>query len=136
MVTSDVKVPILAESYTGKINDAKIFKVIFNKIVGRLVAIEAPCEDVVLVIDRAATIADNIELVLSKMHIVGAAKANQVRDMHEIPLDRYEFLYKSGKHDVFGYRTKKELFETEFTVVVSYNEGSYKNKALLMKRKR
>ncbi len=126
MVTSDENVPILAESYAGKINDAKIFKVIFNKIVERLVAIEVPCKDIVLVIDRGCNSTDNIELVLSKMHIVGAAKANQVRDMHEIPLNRYEFLYKSRRYDVFGYRTKKELFGTEFTVVISYNEGSYK----------
>jgi transposase len=136
MVTSDVNVPILSESYAGKINDAKIFKVIFNKIIERLVAIEAPCEDMVLVIDRGCNSTDNIELVLSKMHIVGAAKANQVRDIHEIPLNRYEFLYKSGKHDVFGYRTKKELFGTEFTVVVSYNEGSYKKQSITYEKKK
>ena len=136
MVTSDANVPILAESYAGKINDAKIFKAIFNKIVERLVAIEAPYEDMVLVIDRGCNSTDNIELVLSKMHIVGAAKANQVRDIHEIPLNRYEFLYKSGKHDVLGYRAKKELFGTEFTVVISYNEGSYKKQSATYETKK
>ncbi len=62
MVTSDVNVPILAESYAGKINDAKIFKVIFNKIVERLTALEVSCEDMVLVIDRGCNSTDNIEL--------------------------------------------------------------------------
>jgi len=136
MVTSDANVPILSESYAGKINDAKIFKVIFNKIVERLTAIEVPCKDMVMVIDRGCNSTDNIELVLSKMHIVGAAKVNQVRDMHEIPLDRYEFLYKIRKHDVLGYRTKKELFGTEFTVVVSYNEGSYKKQSATYETKK
>jgi transposase len=136
MITSDANVPILAESYAGKTNDAKIFKVIFNKIVERLVAIEVPCEDIVLVIDRGCNSTDNIELVLSKMHIVGAAKTNQVRDMHEIPLNWYEFLYKSRKHDVLGYRTKKELFGTEFTVVISYNEGSYKKQSTTYETKK
>lgn len=136
MVTSDVNVPILSESYAGKINDAKIFKVIFNRIVERLAAIGAPCEDMVIVIDRGCNSTDNIEFVLSKMHIVGAAKANQVRDMHEIPLDMYGLLYNGRKYDVFGYRTKKELFGTEFTVVISYNEGSYKKQSATYETKK
>jgi len=136
MVTSDANVPILSESYAGKINDAKIFTVIFNKIVERLVAIGTSCKDMVLVIDRGCNSTDNIKLILSKMHFVGAAKANQVRDLHKIPLDRYELLYTIRKHNVFGYRTKKELFGTEFTVIISYNEGSYKKQSATYETKK
>ena len=136
MVTSDENVPILSESYAGKINDAKIFTVIFNKIVERLVAIGTSCKDMVLVVDRGCNSTDNIKLILSKMHFVGAAKSNQVRDLHKIPLDRYELLYTIRKHNVFGYRTKKELFGTEFTVVISYNEGSYKKQSATYETKK
>ena len=136
MVTSDENVPILSESYAGKINDAKIFRTIFDRIVERLSALEVPCDDLVLVFDKGCNSKDNIESVLSKMHIVGAVKANQVEDLYDILLDEYEFLYESRKYAVKGYRTKRILFGVEFTVIITYNEGSYKKQSMGYEKKK
>src|SRR5665811_2440846 len=70
---------------------------------------------------------DNIEKVTSKMSFVGAAKANQAEELLDVPLSKYEYLYKNMKsHEIFGYRTKHQFYGSEFTTVVTYNEGTYK----------
>ncbi len=49
----------------------------------------------------------------------------------EKPLSEYEFLYKSSKvNDVYGYRTKCQIFGKEFTIVISYNSQSHKKKEM------
>jgi len=61
------------------------------------------------------------------MSFVGAAKANQAEDLLDVPLSRYEYLYKNTKgNEIFGYRTKHQFYGTEFTIVITYNEGTYK----------
>jgi len=63
------------------------------------------------------------------MHVVGSLKHNQVKTLMEVPLSDYDFLYKSSKvNEVYGYRTKKQVFGQTFTIVVSYNSKSQSKK--------
>ncbi|HYN44989.1 MAG TPA: hypothetical protein VER35_03235 [Candidatus Limnocylindrales bacterium] len=56
-------------------------------------------------------------------------KRNQVKALMEVTMSEYDFLYKSSKvNEVYGYRTKKQVFGQEFTVVVSYNSKSQAKK--------
>ncbi|MGP8320409.1 MAG: IS1634 family transposase, partial [Methanosarcinaceae archaeon] len=56
-----------------------------------------------------------------------SAKPNQAEDLLKVPLDDYKYLYTNPQNNkIYGYRTKYELFETEFTTVVLYSEASYK----------
>jgi len=55
------------------------------------------------------------------------AKTNQAEELLDVPLSKYEYLYKNMKsHEIFGYRTKQQFYGSEFTTVVTYNEGTYK----------
>ena len=137
LTTSDENIPLLHESYPGKNHDAKVFSNFFDKIVDRLDAINVPCEDIVLVFDKGCNSEKNIGKVMSKMHIVGALRKDQVPELFDIPLDKYDLLYTNKKkHKVKGYRTKKKIFEIEFTVVMSYNEGSYKKQSRTYEKKK
>jgi len=61
------------------------------------------------------------------MSFVGAVKANQAEELLDVPLSKYEYLYKNSKgNEIFGYRTKHQFYGTEFTTVITYNEGTYK----------
>ncbi len=72
-----------------------------------------------------------LNIYFENMHVVGSLKRNQVKSLMEKPLSEYEFLYKSSKvNEVYGYRTKHQIFGKEFTIVISYNSQSHKKKEL------
>lgn len=143
LAVTEENVPLFHESYPGNFQDVKIFKIIFDKLVKRLDALDVPTADIVIVFDKGCNSKPNIEAVLSKMHIVGSIKKNQAEELFSVPLENYELLYTNRKkHQVKGYRIRKELFGTEFTVVASYNSGSftkqnetYKNDKIIILKK-
>jgi len=131
LAVSDENIPLFHETYPGNIHDSKVFTMVFDKIIDRLNTIEVPSNDMVIVFDKGCNSEKNINAILSKMHIVGSIKKNQAEELFDVPLSDFELLYTNKKeYQIMGYRVKKELFGTEFTVVVSYNSGSYKKQKL------
>lgn len=137
LAVSDTSVPFFHETYSGNIQDSKSFALIFDKIVERLDSIDVPHEDIVLVIDKGCNSKINIGKVISKMHIVGSVKKNQAEELYNVSLDEFDLLYETKKkHKVLGYRIKKEVFGTEFTLVVRYHPGSYKKQKQTYEKKK
>ena len=137
LAVSDTSVPFFHETYSGNIQDSKSFAMIFDKIVERLESIDVPHEDIVLVIDKGCNSKKNIGKVISKMHIVGSVKKNQAEELYNVSLDEFDLLYETKKkHKVLGYRIKKEVFGTEFTLVVRYHPGSYKKQKQTYEKKK
>jgi transposase len=137
LAVSDTNIPFFHETYSGNIQDSKSFGMIFDKIVERLDSIDVPHEDIVLVIDKGCNSKRNIGKVISKMHIVGSVKKNQAEELYDVSLDEFDLLYKTKKkYKVLGYRAKKEVFGTEFTLVVRYHPGSYKKQKQTYEKKK
>ena len=137
LAVSDTSVPFFHETYSGNIQDSKSFGMIFDKIVERLESIDVPHEDIVLVIDKGCNSKINIGKVISKMHIVGSVKKNQAEELYNVSLDEFDLLYETKKkHKVLGYRIKKEVFGTEFTLMVRYHPGSYKKQKQTYEKKK
>jgi transposase len=137
LAVSDTSVPFFHETYSGNIQDSKSFAIIFDKIVERLDSIDVTHEDIVLVIDKGCNSKINISKVISKMHIVGSVKKNQAEELYNVSLDEFDLLYETKKkHKVLGYRIKKEVFGTEFTLVVRYHPGSYKKQKQTYEKKK
>jgi len=127
LAVNEDNIPFIHETYPGNVPDSKEFSGIVDKIINRLTELNICSEDLVLVFDKGNNSKDNIEKVTSKMSFVGAAKANQAEELLDVPLSKYEYLYKNMKsHEIFGYRTKHQFYGSEFTTVVTYNEGTYK----------
>ncbi|MCX9076059.1 MAG: IS1634 family transposase [Candidatus Methanoperedens sp.] len=126
---SNENIPLMHETCPGNAQDAKLFPEIIDKLVDRLRNLKINTHDMALVFDKGNNSDDNIDKILENMHVIGSVKRNQVKTLMEIPLSEYKFLYKSSKvNEVYGYRTKYQLFGREFTVVVSYNPQSHKKK--------
>ena len=80
----------------------------------------------ILVFDKGNNSQINIEDVMSKMHVVASVKHNQAEELLNVPFEDYQHLYTNPQgNKIYGYRTKHEFFEQEFTTVVLYNEASY-----------
>lgn len=131
IAVSDENIPLMHETYPGNAQDAKIFPEIIDKLVNRVRDLKINTHDMTLVFDKGNNSDNNINKILDNMHIVGSVKRNQVKELMEISLSEYKFLYKSSKvNEVYGYMTKYQLYGREFTVVVSYNLQSHKKKEI------
>lgn len=127
LAVNENNIPFIHETYPGNIHDSEEFSGIIDKIVNRLTELNICSEDLVLVFDKGNNSKDNIEKVTSKMSFVGAVKTNQAEELLDIPLSKFEYLYKNSKgNEIYGYRTKHLFYGTEFTTVITYNEGTYK----------
>jgi transposase len=127
LTVSKDNVPFMHETYEGSKHDAKIFPQLIDALTKRLSNLKITTENLILVFDKGNNSTLNIEDVLSRMHLVASAKHNQAKDLLKIPLKEYIYLYTNSKgHRIYGYRTKYEFFEHDFTTLVVYNEASYK----------
>lgn len=127
LTVSEENIPFFHETYPGSEHDSKVLARMVEEMVVRLELLKVKAKDVVLVFDQGGNSPDNIDSVLDKMHVVGSLKRSQVEDLIAIPHQQFKYLYKSrsgGK--VFGYRTKREFWDRDFTVVITYNENTAK----------
>ena len=124
---SDENIPLMHETYPGNVSDAKIFPEIIEKIIERLNNLDIVTENMTLVFDKGNNSEYNINKVLENMHVVGSAKYNQVKQLMNVSLSEYIFLYKnSSGNNINGFRSKHILFGREFTIVVTHNPESHK----------
>jgi transposase len=130
LVASEENIPFLHTTYEANTHDAKQFPKIFDELVERLTILHVNTEDIVLVFDKGNNSEPNIGKVVKEMHIVGSVTHAQAKDLAYVPLSKYLHLYTNEKgHKIKGYRTKKELFGMEFTVVVSFNEHTHRRQS-------
>lgn len=128
LAVSEENIPFLHETYAGDIHDAKIFPNMIDTLVWRLTKLKVDTEDIIVVIDKGNNSKDNIHKVLLKMHIIGSVNLEQLKSRLQIPVSKYKYLYTNSKgNKIYGYRIKNySLFGSEFTIVVTYNESTYK----------
>lgn len=127
LAANDYNIPFIHETYPGNVHDSEEFSGLIDKIITRLSELNICSEDLVLVFDKGNNSKDNIEKVTSKMNFVGAVKANQAEELLDIPLSKFKHLYETSKDNkIYGFRTTHQFYGTEFTTVITYNEGTYK----------
>ena len=123
-ITED-NIPIFSEMHPGNENEAKVFSEIVGKLTKRVEVLRVPVKDVVLSIDRGLNSEDNIEKIVSKIHIIGGIKRNQAGKLWTIPLSKFRELYTTSKgHKVLGYESRREVFGRTYRIILAYNEGT------------
>ena len=117
LATSDENIPLFHEAYPGNMQDAKVFSEMFDKIVRRLqvLGVQNQKEKIIAVFDCGCNSSKNVKKAITEVNMVGTLKSNQVSELYNIPLEKYEFLYKDNDgHEIKGHRTKKKLFGEVF----------------------
>jgi len=127
LAVSEGNMPFMHEVYEGNKHDAKAFPRLLDALTKRLTNLKIDTEQLIMVIDKGNNSQENIEDLVSKMHIVASAKHNQAEELMKIPLSEYKYLYTNSKgNKIYGYRTKHEFFGQEYTTVVLYSKASCK----------
>lgn len=130
LVVSEDNIPFIHDTYEANNHDAKQFPKLLDGLVKRLTTLHMNSKDIVLVCDKGNNSEPNINKVIKEMHVVGSVTHGQAKELAYVPLSKYVHLYTNQKgHKIRGHRTKKELFGMEFTVVVSFNEHTYKRQS-------
>lgn len=131
LVINEDNIPFIHETFPGNIHDSKILPDIVDRIIARLKTLKIDPESITIIMDKGNNSEGNIGKITDKMHIVGSLKRNQVRDLLEIPLQEFEYLYTNEKkHEIRGYRTKLNVFDQEYTVVISHNPATEKRQKI------
>lgn len=124
MVSTDFHVPLFHKVYAGNVNDSVIFKTVSEELRARYVELARDCEHITLVFDKGnnseeafATLDD------SDFHFVGSLVGSHHRDLWDVPLKKFRQLKGERLQAVRAYRSEREVFGQERTVVVTYNEN-------------
>jgi len=124
LVTVDGEVPLFSQVYPGNQPDAVTFASVTEQLVARYRLLARETENVTLVFDKGNNSEENLRALgpPSPYHILGSLVPSHHPDLLAIPLDGFTTLADPRLEGVVGYRTKKTLFDREWTVVVTRSE--------------
>lgn len=126
LVTADFHIPLCHQTYPGNQPDAPTFAGLTAELIDRHRRIAGQVESVTLIFDKGNCSTDNRQAVeASPYHFISALVPTYHPELLKIPAQRYHSLETDGLPGVSAYRTTKEVFGVERTVVVTYNEALF-----------
>jgi len=126
LVSADFHIPLLHHTYPGNQADAPTFASLCGSLVERCRRLAADVEHVTLVFDKGNNSKDNLDAIKqTPYHFVGSLVATQHADLLTVPRSEFHSLAAEGLPRVLAYRTRKEVFGTMRTVIVTYNEDLF-----------
>lgn len=126
LVSADGHVPLLHRTYPGNQTDAPTFRSLTDSLIARYRELTDGAEHVTLVFDKGNNAEDNLESIEdSPYHFVGSLVPTHHSELLAIAKKRFHSLDAHGLPGVSAYRTTREVFGVERTVLVTYNENLF-----------
>ena len=126
LVTADFHIPLCHQTYPGNQPDAPTFAGLTAALIDRHQRIAGQVESVTLILDKGNCSRDNLQaLEDSPYHFISSLVPSYHPDLLKVPARQFRSLEKDGLPGVRAYRTTKEVFGIERTVVVTYNEALF-----------
>lgn len=124
MVTPDHNIPLFHETYPGNRPDAEQFSETLKQLSERHTRVLGRVPDVTIVFDRGNNSLENIKFIACmepRPHYVGGLTSSQCKDLYDVPINAYLPLRAGFHNGETAYRTTKEVFGREHTVVMLRN---------------
>ena len=124
MVTPDHNIPLFHETYPGNRPDAEQFAETLKQLSERHTRVLGRAPDVTIVFDRGNNSHENIkfiECMEPRPHYVGGLTSSQCKDLYDVPINDYLPLGEGFRNGETAYRTTKEVFGREHTIVMLRN---------------
>jgi len=123
MVTVDGMIPLFSETYPGNQADSVTFRSVTEELVARYRLLAREAEHITLVFDKGNNSRENMAAFDGKTyHVIGSLVPTQHKDLLAIPLEEFSVLKNPQLDGVTAHRTKKEVFDREWTIVVTRSE--------------
>jgi transposase len=124
LVSTDFHVPLFHKVYAGNVPDSTIFQTITEELRVRYRELARDCEHITLVFDKGNNSAEAFEtLDQTDFHFIGSLVPCHHADLLDVPANRYQALPGERLQDVRAYRTTREIFGQERTIVVTHNDN-------------
>lgn len=124
LVSHDYGVPLLHKTYPGNQHDSQTFSELTADLVERCKNINDTLEEITIVFDKGNNSQENLDAIeASPYHFIGSLVPTHHKDLLAIPLAKFKELDELA--GVKAYRTRKEVFDVERTVLVTYNENLF-----------
>jgi transposase len=123
MVSVDGMIPLFSQTYAGNQTDSVTFRSVTDDLVARYRLLAREVEHVTLVFDKGNNSEENLAAFDgSSYHVIGSLVPTQHKDLLGIQLEEFSALADVRLEGVIAYRTKKEVFGREWTIVVTRSE--------------
>lgn len=124
LVSADFHLPLVWDLYPGNRPDSVELRSLLDGLVNRYRLLSQHCEDVTLVFDKGNNAEDNLQAIAdSPYHVVGSLVPSHHGDLLQVPLSEFTPLDDARLKGVVAYRTRQEVFQRSWTVVVTRSEG-------------
>jgi transposase len=123
LVSTDFHIPLLWRLYPGNQNDARMFGSVTESLVARYRQLASECEQITLVFDGGNTSAANMARVdRGPYHFITSLTLTHHADLLGVPLSSYESFSDPRLKGTTAYRSSKEVWGKQRTVVVTHSE--------------
>ena len=126
MVTGEFEIPLFHRLYPGNHNDPTSFRSVVHELVDRYRLLSRGAEDLTIVFDKGNNTDDTIQAISAKYHVVGSLVQTHHSELLDIPRSKFRRLDEDRFPDeLSAYRTTKEVFGLNFTILVTFNENLF-----------
>ncbi len=141
LVSMDFHVPLLSYVYPGNQNDPTMFAGVSESLITRYRQFAKECEQITLVFDGGNTSKNNMEEIdESAYHFITSLTVTHHKDLLGVPFRQFQSFSEPRLKGTIAYRTKKEIWGKERTVVVTRSErllsGQISGITLALQKKR
>jgi transposase len=124
LVSTDFHVPLFHKVYAGNVPDGTIFQTVTEELRVRYRELARDCEHITLVFDKGNNSEEAFAtLDTSDFHFIGSLVPSHHADLLDVPASRYQPLRGERLQEVRAYRTRREVFGQERTIVVTQNDN-------------
>jgi transposase len=124
LVSTDFHVPLFHLVYTGNLTDATAFQTVSEELAKRYRQLAQGCEHITLIFDKGNNSKEAFEtLGHTPFHFVGSLVPSQHSDLLGVPLENFQPLAGQRLASCLAYRTTKQVFGQQRTIVITYNEN-------------
>ena len=122
LASRDHGVPLLHRTYPGNAHDSPLFREEIPRIRRWVEALGRWPSDVTLVFDKGNNREANLDqLEVAGFHYVGSLRPSLNSDLLRLPLSKFHPCYGEGSATTLSYRTQRQSYGREVTVVLTYN---------------
>lgn len=126
LVSTDFHIPLFHEPYDGNIPDSVEFRSVLDELADRYATFAKGCPQITLIFDKGNNSEEGMELVEDSPYgFIGSLVPTHHPDLLAIDSDEFKPLEDERLESVSAYRTKKEVFGVERTVLVTFNDNLY-----------
>lgn len=130
VVTKAFGIPLFHQTYPGNVTDTREFGSVILELAERYRQLQKSCRDLTLVFDKGNNSQENFTVLeMEKLHFVASLVPSQHPDLLDVPLREYQPLKIPSSPGVRVYRTRREIFGQERTVVVTFSESFFSQQA-------